>query len=85
MLSAEEPAGKKTKTIEIPGHVTEVMSSNPVILETVFSHLSPRDIKAVALVSPAWREVVDQPRFWSWAVMRLGGTSGRRWRAGGSP
>ena len=58
---------------------------NPVILETVFSWLSPRDIKSVALVSLAWREVVDQPRFWSWAVMRLGGTSGRRWRAGGSP
>ena len=47
MLSAEEGDSackkKKTKTTEeIPGHVTEVMLSNPVILETVKSPLPLR-------------------------------------------
>ena len=63
MLSAEEPACKKTKTTEeFPGHVTEVMSSIPVILETVFSHLSPSDIKTAALVSRTWRMEVERAR-----------------------
>ena len=63
-------AGKKIKMteeeeVEVPGLVTNVMSSNTVILETVFSHLSPRDIKTAALVSRTWRMVVDTPKFWT--------------------
>ena len=43
--------------------------SNTVILETVFSHLSPRDIKTAALVSRTWRRVTETPRYWT--KMRL--------------
>ena len=65
-----EPASKRTKrTVEIPGLVTEVMSSNHAILETVFSQLSPRDIKMAALVSRTWRMVTETPRYWT--KMRL--------------
>ena len=68
----DEPACKKTKmTEEIPLHVTEMMSSNPVILENVFSHLSPRDIKTAALVCRTWRQVVEIPRYWTWAKVRI--------------
>ena len=49
--------------------MTEVMSSNHVILGTVFSHLSPRDIKTAALVSRTWRTVTETPRYWT--KMRL--------------
>ena len=69
-MNFTEPACKKTKlTEEIPGLVTEVMSSNHVILGTVFSHLSPRDIKTAALVSRTWRTVTETPRYWT--KMRL--------------
>ena len=63
-------------SVEDQDLVDQVMF-NPVILETLFSHLSPHDIKAVALVSSAWREVVDQPRFWTWAGMRITGDNAR--------
>ena len=69
-MNFTEPACKKTKlTEEIPGLVTEVMSSNHMILGTVFSHLSPRDIKTAALVSRTWRTVTETPRYWT--KMRL--------------
>ena len=42
-----------------------IMSSNPVILETVFRHLSPSDIKTASLVSKTWRRILNRPRFWS--------------------
>ena len=70
--TAEESACKKTKmTEDIPGLVTEMMSSNPVILEAVFSHLSPSDIKTAALVSRTWRMVVETPRFWTKLRLRV--------------
>ena len=69
--SVESASEKIKRTVEIPGLVTEVMSSNTVILETVFSHLSPRDIKTVALVSRTWRMVVETPRYWTWATVRI--------------
>ena len=47
------------------------MLVNPVILGTVFSFLPPSDVMSVALVCSAWRAVVECPRFWSWAKMRL--------------
>ena len=55
----------KKKTEVCHKEVTAEMSSNPVILETVFSHLSPSDIKRAALVSRTWRMVVEKPRFWT--------------------
>ena len=45
--------------------------NNPDILEEIFSHLPPEDIKTVALVSKTWREVVEKPRYWTWAVVNL--------------
>ena len=43
----------------------------PVILEVIFSHLSPADIKTVSLVCRTWKTVVEQPRYWSWAAAAL--------------
>ena len=67
----EEPPCKKTNlTEDIPSHVKEQMS-NHLILETLFSHLSPRDMKTAALVCRTWRQVVETPRYWTWATVRI--------------
>ena len=54
-----------------------IMSSNPVILETVFRHLSPSDIKTASLVSKTWRRILNRPRFWSKMKLRVCNRSGR--------
>ena len=74
--SPVKSAGNKIKMteeeeVEVPGLVTKVMSSNTVILETVFSHLSSRDIKTAALVSRTWRMVVETPRYWTKMILRV--------------
>ena len=45
--------------------------NNRDTLEVILSFLSPADIKTAALVSNFWREVVEQPRYWTWAKARL--------------
>jgi len=65
---------QKTVALELSESEQKLMDRilvNPVILETVFSQLSARDIKSVAQVSKTWRDVVEQPKFWNWAKMRL--------------
>jgi len=42
------------------------ITRNPVILEQIFNHLPPSDIKTVALVNRTWNSVVEQPRYWTW-------------------
>ena len=70
--SSVESACKKIKrTVGIPGLVTEVMSSNTVILERVFSHLSPNDTKTAVLVSRTWRMVLETPKFWTKMRLRV--------------
>ena len=49
----------------------DLMLVNPVILGTVFSFLPPSDVVSLALVCSAWRKVVQRPRFWSWAQVKL--------------
>ena len=49
----------------------EQIARNPIILEGIFRHLAPRDILSVALVCRTWNEVVEHPRFWTWASVRL--------------
>ena len=53
------------------------MSSNSVILETVFRHLSPSDIKRASLVSKTWRRILNRPRFWSKMKLRIFNRSDR--------
>ena len=54
-----------------------IMSSNSVILETVFRHLSPSDIKRASLVSKTWRRILNRPRFWSKMKLRIFNRSDR--------
>ena len=49
------------------------VGGNPLVLRMIFSHLSPRDVQTVSLVSRVWRETSDDPLLWSWAVMRASG------------
>ena len=51
--------------------IKEKIFTNPVILETIFRHLQPSDIKSAALVNTNWRDLLAQPRFWTWATARL--------------
>jgi len=69
--SVESASEKIKRTVGIPGLVTEVMSSNTVILETVFSHLSPRAIKKAVLVSRTWRRVLETPKFWTKVILKV--------------
>ena len=54
-----------------------IMSSNSVILETVFRHLPPSDIKRASLVSKTWRRILNRPRFWSKMKLRIFNRSDR--------
>ena len=47
------------------------ITRNPVILEQLFGHLPPSDIKTVALVNRTWNYVVEQPRYWTWVEASL--------------
>ena len=47
------------------------MLSNSVIQGKIFSYLAPADIKSLATVSSTWRVMMEQPRFWTWATVRL--------------
>merc|ERR1712200_105206 len=51
--------------------LTAKITRNPVILEQIFSHLPPSDIKTVALVNRTWNSVVEQPRYWNWVKASL--------------
>jgi len=45
--------------------------NSPDILEIVFSHLAPADIKSASLVSGTWNFVIETAKFWSWAQVTL--------------
>ena len=62
-------AERKQKMETLSAKVTR----NPVILEQIFSHLPPSDIKTVALVDRTWNSVVEQPRYWTWVNSRKAG------------
>ena len=47
--------------------VTEQVFNNRDTMEVILSYLAPADMKAVALVSRSWRDVVEQARYWTWA------------------
>ena len=50
----------------------EMVVTNPVILALIFSRLPPADLKTAALVCRTWSSVLELPRFWAWASVRLG-------------
>ena len=50
----------------------EMVVTNPVILALIFSRLPPADLKTAALVCRTWSSVLEIPRFWAWASVRLG-------------
>ena len=83
-LSETSQVESVTKRMKIPdpfieisekAQMTETLSaealSNPVIVEQVLGHLPPSDMKSVARVCRMWRAVVDTPRYWTWAKVRL--------------
>ena len=45
--------------------------TNPLILEMIFSMLSPADIKTAALVSRTWNSVAGAAKFWTWVRVTL--------------
>ena len=45
--------------------------TNPLILEMIFSKLSPADIKTAALVSRTWSSVAGAAKFWTWVRVTL--------------
>ena len=47
--------------------VSEQVFHNRDTMEVILAYLALADIKAAALVSRSWREVVEQPRYWTWA------------------
>ena len=67
--------------------MSESVLTNPLVLERVFHHLPPADIKNSYLVSRYypplcssyrqrlapryWRQLLDVPRYWGWAVVRV--------------
>ena len=39
------------------------------MLEKVFSHLDPKDLKTVMLVCKSWKSTASAPALWSWATL----------------
>ena len=56
---------------KVSAELLGAISSNLVILDQIFRHLDPADLKTVCLVSRLWRLVVEVPRFWTWASVRV--------------
>ena len=42
------------------------------MLERVFSHLAPPDLKTAALICKNWNEAAERPTLWSWVKIRVG-------------
>merc|ERR1711990_222979 len=53
------------------GEMAVCQLSNPLILDLIFGHLNPADIKTVSQVSSSWRSVVEVAKFWSWVRISL--------------
>ena len=72
---AETPPGKKAKIIvaeeEVETRGQQVLN-NPLILGRIFLCLLPADVKTATLVCRSWWAVLELPRFWTWASVRLG-------------
>ena len=63
----QERLGRENKM-----YMMELLPNNPVILERIFSHLDPSDIKTAALVCRTWNNVLESPKYWTWATASLG-------------
>ena len=54
---------------------TEVLLINnvlpPEMLERIFSHLAPEDLKTVMLICKTWYNAADTPALWSWVGIRF--------------
>ena len=54
---------------------TEIPLINDVLpqemLERIFSHLAPKDLKTVMLICKKWNNAADTPALWSWVVIRF--------------
>jgi len=61
--------GEKTDTPLI----TEVLP--PEMLERIFSHLAPKDLKTVMLVCKTWNNTGTSPALWSWVKVKLNAQS----------
>ena len=67
----QTPGCKRRRMEKVSAELLGAISSNLVILDQIFRHLDPADLKTVCLVSRLWRLVVEVPRFWTWASVRL--------------
>ena len=43
----------------------------PEMLERIFSHLAPEDLKTVMLICKTWYNAADTPALWSWVGIRF--------------
>ena len=39
----------------------------PDLLELIFTHLNPADVRHARLVSRLWSSVIERPKFWRWS------------------
>ena len=42
----------------------------PEMLEKIFSHLAPKDLKTVMLICRTWNKAAETPALWSWVKIR---------------
>ena len=55
------------ENVELPLEIGVLPSE---MLEKVFSHLAPRDLKTVTLVCKTWNDAAERPALWSWVKLR---------------
>ena len=65
---SEDTSRTMKNNIEIP-LINSVLP--PEMLQKIFSHLAPKDLKTVMLICKTWNEAADTPALWSWVETRF--------------
>ena len=78
MEDLEASRGRKRKSEDTSRTMSESFEAYSDIgvlplemLEKIFSHLAPKDLKTVTLVSKTWHNVAERPALWSWVKIRF--------------
>ena len=78
MEDLEASRGRKRKSEDTSRTMSESFEAYSDIgvlplemLEKVFSHLAPKDLKTVTLVSKTWHNVAERPALWFWVKIRF--------------
>ena len=73
ILGCQKRRSKETSTTMKKD--TEVPLINSVLpremLEKIFSHLPPKDLKTVMLICKTWNAAADTPALWTWVEIRF--------------